>query len=710
MRKSLNETTNVMRLFRSAAALAAMFLVLAMGNARADLTSLTHTIEIGKTGDAAHKMVLNMDAESYTKFKNNTTNASTFIYRAGLAMGYEDFEKFVSRWDDAASSYTIEFTEYGFTRPIKGDRWAASKGNRNLVEGTLEANRTGTTIALSGMLPGGIMTLIRVTTPPGSSDLDFNMDTHQLSYTLPVIDGTGNDAVGEMEFQAKDEIMSCAAKAYANPKFSQLWVARNIFKNTGSRILKGYRTRWRLAEYSDWSGWEHSHIVAPGQTVCDAFYPIIDLGKVAALTGPVTASLETEYEYRRPDGELVKEADSKRITILARNQLVFTSIPQNKIVGFYDNYANGPLGLSSFVTHNDPVVQQLAGWICGRGGGTAPSSNNKDAVKFMAALYGWISENRIGYQTPPGGISGGKHYQHVKYARDVLHNRAGTCIDLAILYASVTKAVGLRPVMFILPGHCFPAILLPEDNQLLPIETTGMTANVDYETAVKKAFEEVRAARNDGRVYEINVTNFQNEGVDALELVPVPVDYLEKLGYTQFSRGGGHEAPGTGGGGQQQQQGGNYVGLSACVDIRNGTNITVNFRYRTLATNPWNNVTVEPGKGTTIFMPPSTDGQMQPPMYIEFNGDVNGGNRPMSGTITWKMVRDPKKEDGAQYYFAIRDGVLGLFNGVPPRQGQEAQGGLRRQAIALLMIRLPVPGCQRYISITSCKCRSNMSS
>ena len=99
---------------------------------------------------------------------------------------------------------------------------------------------------------------------------------------------------------------------------------------------------------------------------------------------------------------------------------------KRRFVGFYDNYANGPLGLSSFVTHNDPVVQQLAGWISARGGGIAPCTNNKDAIKFMGLLYGYISESHIAYQTPPGGISGGKHYQHVKYARDVLHNRAGT--------------------------------------------------------------------------------------------------------------------------------------------------------------------------------------------------------------------------------------------------------------------------------------------
>ena len=269
----------------------------------------------------------------------------------------------------------------------------------------------------------------------------------------------------------------------------------------------------------------------PGQTVVDAFYPIIDLAKVAALTGPVTATLETEYEYRRPDGETVRESDSHRITILARNQLVFSSIPQEKIVGFHGKYANGPLGLASFVTHNDPVVQQLAGWISAQGGGLSASGNNKDAIKFMELLYSYVGNSHIAYQTAPGGITGGKNYQHIKYARDVLHNRAGTCIDLAILYASVAEAVGLRPVLFLVPGHCFPAVLLPEDGRLLPIEAI-MTGHADFKAANQKALEEVRQARKSGLLYEVNIRNLQNSGVDALELAAVPVDYLEKLGYT----------------------------------------------------------------------------------------------------------------------------------------------------------------------------------
>src|SRR5271166_6412580 len=102
------------------------------------------------------------------------------------------------------------------------------------------------------------------------------------------------------------------------------------------------------------------------------------------------------------------------------------------------------------------------------------------------------------------------------------------------------------------------------------------------------------------------------------------------------------------------------------LDLFNSTNITVNYRYRTVASNSWSTATVESAKTITHFRPPSTDGQIYPPMEIECTGDINGGEKMMSGQIAWKMVRDPKKDDGARYYFAVRDGFLGLFTGVPP--------------------------------------------
>src|ERR671936_406412 len=100
-----------------------------------------------------------------------------------------------------------------------------------------------------------------------------------------------------------------------------------------------------------------------------------------------------------------------------------------------------------------------AGGVRRRAGGGATSNEDEAAHKFLDALYTYMGKH-IDYQTPPGELFDGKFAQHVKYGRDVLRNRAGTCIDLAILYGSVCEAVGLRPVLFIIPGHCFPGIYL----------------------------------------------------------------------------------------------------------------------------------------------------------------------------------------------------------------------------------------------------------
>ncbi len=649
-----------MQLFKSVA-LATAVLVMTLCNARAGVTSLVHTIEISGAGDATHRWVLALDAESYTRFKANTTNVYAFIYnRLALGMGWEDFEKFQSTFDDAASSVTLEFIEYGFTRPVKGDKWSTSSTNNSLASNMIEADKTDTRISLTGVLSGGAISLVKIVAPRGAHSISCVPASRLVTYTLPVVDGTGNDIGVEMAFQSKDEIMSCAAKAYASRKFPQLWIARNLFKNTGFRVLKNYRTRWRLVDYSPWSAWEHSATVVPGQTVVDAFYPIIDLAKVAALTGPVTAALETEYEYRRPDGETVRESDSHRITILARNQLVFSSIPQEKIVGFHGNYANGPLALASFVTHNDPVVQQLAGWLSDQGGRLSASGNNKDAIKFMELLYSYIGNSHIAYQTPPGGITGGKNYQHVKYARDVLLNRAGTCIDLAILYASVAKAVGLRPVMFLVPGHCFAAVLLPEGGGLFPIEAT-MTGHADFNAAYQKALEEVRQARNSGLLYEVNICNLQNSGVDALELAAVPVDYLEKLGYTRTTPSSPTLSQ-TPNGPPPKDPGGLPT---PSIHIYNPLVVTI--KYELMGGVSWMPWEAKPAGVNRHWRRPMPNGEV-PHVVIQFNADMGSGVNIVTRTLQAKLVQDAL-QDGAPYHFNLSgNNVLEIYQGKAPGQ------------------------------------------
>ena len=195
--------------------------------------------------------------------------------------------------------------------------------------------------------------------------------------------------------------MSCLAKCYSNEKFSFLWAARSRFDNTGSATLSDYRVRFRIAGFSAWSPWHNTSKVYPGQVVVDPYYPVFDFDKLSGVTGPRPAMLETEYEYRRPNGEKVTESDSRRLEVLGYNQTIFSGLPISEIMNFADRLEYMPPVLASFTTPNDPVIQELAGRVSGRADGAAAAFHNADAVKFLRSLYETLADNACGLSVSP---------------------------------------------------------------------------------------------------------------------------------------------------------------------------------------------------------------------------------------------------------------------------------------------------------------------
>jgi hypothetical protein len=122
----------------------------------------------------------------------------------------------------------------------------------------------------------------------------------------------------------------------------------------------------------------------------------------------------------------------------------------------------------------------------------------------------------------------GNSGQHIKYGRDVLRNRAGTCVDLAVLYASACEAVGLRPVLVVIPGHCFPACYLPS-GQLVAVESTA-AGKYSFEEAFKYGLKELEDARQNA-AYFVDIQSSRAMGLHSIDLPEVPVNYLGELGY-----------------------------------------------------------------------------------------------------------------------------------------------------------------------------------
>lgn len=519
-------------------AITAIAMIALAGDARADTTptlKVKRTVKIDEVGDGHGKLEIKMPAQLYTIAKTNNPNTAVFLRRMGAGQDWRELTNVRGAFDDSASTVVIEYTMRGLARCLQDDLWEIplDAGELDLV-GTFDDVIVFNSAAQTDLgLASGVE---HVEVPKPAESLKYLRGPNRLQYRLATPqqggygggNGSGN-AAHEFRFESRPRVISAFAKLYSREAFSHLWVARAVLKNTGDETLSDYRVRFRISEFSSWSPWMRAKKVLPGQTVVDAYFPVLDLDKLATLTGTRPASLEIEYEYRQADGAKVTESDSRHIDLLGPNEVVFSSLTADEAVGFFDltNYA--PLILAAYVTSNDPVIQQLAGAVCGRAGGPAASLSTEDAIKYVEHLYKFLSDSRIAYQTPPGRAFEGQFGQHVKYGRDVLRNRAGTCIDLTILFASACDAVGLEPLAFVIPGHAFPAVRLP-NGKIIAIEST-MIGRKSCDEAYKRGMEQMEAAVKDGRVHIVEIRKLHEMGVRALDLPTVSEDFLTKLGY-----------------------------------------------------------------------------------------------------------------------------------------------------------------------------------
>ncbi len=371
--------------------------------------------------------------------------------------------------------------------------------------------------------------------PEGVSDLKFDEKAGFLMYNLQRNPARGS-ASAEVDVRVKPRILSAAYKVYGNPDFGQgsYWVAKAIFRNTGSSDIVDLRIKYKLGEYTPWSPESIYSLVAPGGTVVDFYYPIIS-PQVAELRSASYADLLVEYSYKDLAGNTYSDTLSYRLQILGINQFEFSNLPEEEQTGAWaDAFSNAPL-LAAFVTKLDDPVKAFAGLVSQFAGGVAAASNDDDAYRFCKALYELEVANGISYQTPSGFLV---NYvpagQDIKYPRDVLRDKAGTCVDLAILYASVCEAVGLDSYIVVIPGHAFPVIVLPS-GALLPVESTGVGGaalgqSAPFEKAVEIGEKNLRELKL-GQYFIVRVKELQSMGIIPPELPRLPADILSQWGY-----------------------------------------------------------------------------------------------------------------------------------------------------------------------------------
>ncbi|WP_328811374.1 DUF3320 domain-containing protein [Rhodococcus sp. NBC_00294] len=84
------------------------------------------------------------------------------------------------------------------------------------------------------------------------------------------------------------------------------------------------------------------------------------------------------------------------------------------------------------------------------------------AAYIAGAVYESLRSKGIRYIDPPASFE--NTGQKIRTTAQVLEERFGTCIDLAVTYAACLEAAGLRPVLWLKTGHAFAGFMREETN------------------------------------------------------------------------------------------------------------------------------------------------------------------------------------------------------------------------------------------------------
>jgi hypothetical protein len=83
--------------------------------------------------------------------------------------------------------------------------------------------------------------------------------------------------------------------------------------------------------------------------------------------------------------------------------------------------------------------------------------------------------------------------QYVRFLDQSVHDQGANCVDASVLFASVLRRIGLRPVLIFRPGHCFAGFYdAAEGGRLVAFETT-LLGSAPFAAAAAEGAKELQA-------------------------------------------------------------------------------------------------------------------------------------------------------------------------------------------------------------------------
>ncbi|MGB3969512.1 MAG: DNA helicase, partial [Planctomycetota bacterium] len=241
------------------------------------------------------------------------------------------------------------------------------------------------------------------------------------------------------------------------------WLRRLVLRNAGTLARRDLRVVIDLPGFAA-PATLHVAELGPGASLA---LPAPDLALRAEAFANAIERTRADLTVVVSSGDERLVAQTSPIDVLACNE--------------WPGLASLPALLAAFVLPNHPALAPLLQDVAARLGRSTgspaldgyQSGDPARARAIVAATHDAITARGITYVTAPASFE--RNGQKVRTPEQVLGERLGTCLDLALLHAAVLEHAGLRPFVAIVRGHAFHGAWL----------TAGSAPEVEFGPAVE---------------------------------------------------------------------------------------------------------------------------------------------------------------------------------------------------------------------------------
>ena len=139
---------------------------------------------------------------------------------------------------------------------------------------------------------------------------------------------------------------------------------------------------------------------------------------------------------------------------------------------------------------NQGVVSRIVGYQYG----SAEVSKQAEAIWYYALEHG-ISYASISTTSNPAKNA---NVQHIRFFEDVYKLRQANCIDACVFFASVMRKIGLKPVIFVVPGHAYIGYYTDKNRKNIKLLETTISQWVNL-PLLTKAYEQTMTANPEAK-------------------------------------------------------------------------------------------------------------------------------------------------------------------------------------------------------------------